>query len=259
MGFVRTPQELERIDAMLKAVEFVGCETLSVDFLSDADAVARVLPPGLEPAAAPRVTAMAGRWRSNCVGDFAGGAIYVGARHGDVEGDYVLAMYMDSDPAIAFGRDVFGEPKKLATSGLFRQGALATGYVERGGVRLIELEVEMGTAGEPRVVVNRAFNVKASLAPDRVGLLEDAVITCSELSSSVGVERRGAARLMLRATAHDPLDELPVLDVLGGRYVESDKRATCRAIGTIRAADFLPYAYGRMDNWLALVTGRSAG
>ena len=258
MGFVRTPEELERLDAMLGAVEFVGCETLSVDFLAEPHAVAHVLPPGLEPADLPRVTAMAGRWRSNCVGDFAGGAIYVAARHAGVDGDYVLAMYMDSDPAIAFGRDVFGEPKKLATAGLFRQGRWASAYVERGGMRLIELEVELDTAAEPRVVVNRAFNVKAMLAPDRVGLLHDAVVTCSEFSSSVCVERRGPARLALRGTRHDPLDELPVTQVLGGRYVESDKRATCRAVGRIAADEFLPYAYGRMDDWSGLVTGRPA-
>ena len=168
-------------------------------------------------------------------------------------------MYMDSDPAIAFGRDVFGEPKKLATGALWRQGRFANGHVERGGVRLIELEVALESAGEPRVVVNRAFNVKAMLAPDRVGLMGDAVITCSEFSSTVTVERRGPARLTLRGTVHDPLDTLPVVSVLGGRYMESDKRATCRAVGRIAAADFLPHAYGRMDDWTALVTGRPAG
>ncbi len=57
---------------------------------------------------------MIGRWQSNCVGDYCGGAIYVAARHEGVEGDYVLAMYMDADPAIIFGRDLFGEPKKQA-------------------------------------------------------------------------------------------------------------------------------------------------
>jgi acetoacetate decarboxylase len=258
-GFVRTPTELERLDATVQAVEFVGCETLSVDFLSEPQAVAHVLPPGLEPAETPRITVMTGRWRSNCVGDFAGGALYVAARHEGVEGDYVLAMYMDSDPAIAFGRDVFGEPKKLAASALWRQGRFASGHVERGGARLMELEVELEATGEPRVAVNRAFNVKAMLAPDRVGLVGDAVITCSEFASSISVERRGPARLTLRGTAHDPLDTLPVVSVLGGRYVESDKRATCRAVGRIAGDDFLPYAYGRMDDWTALVTGRPAG
>ena len=57
---------------------------------------------------------MIGRWQSNCVGDYCGGALYVAARHEGVEGDYVLAMYMDADPAIVFGRDLFGEPKKRA-------------------------------------------------------------------------------------------------------------------------------------------------
>jgi acetoacetate decarboxylase len=255
---VRTQDELEQIDRILEQVEFVGCETLSADFLTDPEAVAHVLPPGLVPAAAPRVTAMTGRWRSNCVGDFAGGAIYVAARHDGVDGDYVLAMYMDSEPAIAFGRDVFGEPKKLATSGLFRQGAAVSGYVERLGTRIIEIEAQLGSSAEPRVITNRAFNVKATLAPDRAALMGDAVITCSEFTSSVTVERTGTAELMLRATDHDPLHELPVRELLGARYMESDKRASCRAVGLIPAEAFVPYAYGRVDDWLALATGRLA-
>jgi hypothetical protein len=43
------------------------------------------------------VTARVGRWRSNCVADFAGGAIYVAARHKNIEAAYVLAMFMDTD------------------------------------------------------------------------------------------------------------------------------------------------------------------
>jgi hypothetical protein len=38
--------------------------------------------------------------------------------------------------------------------------------------------------------------------------------------------------------------------------MESDKRATCRAVGTIAADAFAPYAYGRLDDWAALATGR---
>ena len=63
---------------------------------------------------------MVGRWQSNCVGDFFGGAIYVAARHDGIDGDYVLAMYMDGDSPTIYGRDLFGEPKKLpATSNVY--------------------------------------------------------------------------------------------------------------------------------------------
>jgi Acetoacetate decarboxylase (ADC) len=70
---------------------------LSIDFLTAPEIVRVILPPGLESAAEPLITAMVGRCRSNCVADFTGGAIYVAARHGDIGAPYVLAMFMDTD------------------------------------------------------------------------------------------------------------------------------------------------------------------
>src|ERR1051325_10620539 len=107
MGFVKTAEEIARIEHALSHPRFVNGEMLSVEFLSDPDFVAAVLPPPLEPAGTPAVNAMVGRWQSNCVADFFGGAIYVAARHEGIEGRYVLAMYMDNDVPTIYGRDLF--------------------------------------------------------------------------------------------------------------------------------------------------------
>ncbi len=57
-----------------------------------------------------------------------------------------------------------------------------------------------------------------------------------------------------------PLDEIPILEVIGAGYVEGDLSTRCRAAGRIPAAEFVPYAYGRMDDWSLLDTsgGRTA-
>jgi acetoacetate decarboxylase len=143
MGFVKTPEEVARIEKVASRPRFVGSEMLTIDFLTTPEFVASVLPPGLESASEPLVTAMVGRWRSNCVGDYAGGAVYLMARHKTTEAPYVLAMYMDADHAIMFGRDFFGEPKKRATSDLRRNGQSIHGYLDRCGVRLIEIRAEL--------------------------------------------------------------------------------------------------------------------
>src|SRR6266567_3919042 len=145
MGFVKTAEEIGRIEDALSHPRFVNGEMLSVDFLSDPDVVAAVLPPPLRPADEPLLTAMVGRWQSNCVGDFAGGAIYVAARHEGIEGRYVLAMWMDGDVPTIYGRDLFGEPKKLAESRLHRRGEEYSAWLQRGGVRLLELRAELHT------------------------------------------------------------------------------------------------------------------
>ena len=68
MGFVKTPDEVARIRAVLRQPRFVASEMLMVEYLTRPQAIAAVLPPGFEPVSEPTVTAMVGRWRSNCVG-----------------------------------------------------------------------------------------------------------------------------------------------------------------------------------------------
>jgi acetoacetate decarboxylase len=257
MGFVKTPDEIARIEHALSNPRFVNGEMLTVDFLADPAFVAEVLPPPLEPADEPRLTAMVGRWQSNCVGDFCGGAIYVAARHEGVEGNYVLAMYMDSDAATIYGRDLFGEPKKIARSALYRHGDHFTGWVERGGVRLIELRCDLprdlgASEGEG---VN--FNFKARPAADGIGLEEDAILTLATFQTTLRVAREGTGTLALAGNVHDPLHEIPVESIVRGAFVECDLIAECRAVATVPAERFIPYHHGRHDDWSALDTERA--
>jgi acetoacetate decarboxylase len=259
MGFVKTPEEIAEIQATLRRPLFTSAEMLSVEFLTRPEIVEAILPPPLEPADEPRVTAMVGRWQSNCVGDFNGGAIYVSSRYGDIEGDYVLAMYMNSDQAIIFGRDLFGEPKKQSVNSLHRSGNRMSGWVERGGVRLIELDADLGDDLGPAEGRGSNFNFKAQPAADGSGLEDDAVLTLADFSLSLTTNREGVGSVRLRGTVHDPLDEIQIVDVKRATYVEGTLDSSCRALTRVPAEDFLPYAYGRLDYWPALDTVIQAG
>jgi acetoacetate decarboxylase len=256
MGFVKTPEEIAAIRAVLTNVEFVGGEVLAVDFLSEPEVIAELLPPPLSPGRRPRVRVSVGRWRSNCVGDFVSATVLVSALHGETRGDYVLAMYMDGDAPLIFGREVFGEPKKLARMGLFKQGGELAGTVERGGTTIMRLTGEVGDDEGPLEGGAVSFNYQVPWAADGSGLAADATLTEATFATQVRVLRRGTATVELAGTPHDPLDELPVAEVLGAMYTEADMAVRCRAAATVPAADFTPYAYGRGYDWAALRTGR---
>jgi acetoacetate decarboxylase len=256
MGLVRTPEEIAAIQATLSKPVFPSAEMLSVDFLTDPEVVRHILPPPLEPAAEPLVTAMVGRWQSNCVADYNGGAIYVSATYDGIEATYVLAMYMSTDQAIVFGRDLFGEPKKQSTSGLNRAGSRMTGWIDRG-VRLIEIEADLPTDNGPLETSGANFNFKAQPASDGVGLEADAVLTLAEFDMSLTKTLTGTGTVRLGGTIHDPLDEIPVVEVRQAGYIEGTLAARCRSIAHVPADEFLPYAHGRLDYWPALDT--SAG
>jgi acetoacetate decarboxylase len=257
MGFVKTPEEIARIEHALSHPRFVNGEMLAVDFLSDPDVVASVLPPPLQAAEEPLLSAMVGRWQSNCVGDFYGGAIYVAARHDGIEGRYVLAMWMDGDVPTIYGRDLFGEPKKLAESRLHRRGDEYSAWLERGGVRLLELHAQLPTDLGPSEGEGVNFNFKARPAANGIGLEEDAILTRATFQTIIRKARTGSGTLSLRGTVHDPVDELPIVSIAGASYVECDLIGSCRSVTTVPADVFLPYHHGRHDDWSALDTERS--
>jgi acetoacetate decarboxylase len=253
MGFVKTAEEIRAMQHAMSAPRFVNAEMLSVVFESDSGYLRSVLPPPLELTDAT-VRAMIGRWQSNCVGDFEGGALYVPARHDGVEGEYVLAMYMSTDAAIIFGRELFGEPKKQCTTRLHRGRSTVFGSIERYGVRLIELRAELDSELEPSTTTGVNFNIKAVPSCDGVGLEDDAVLTLAEFEVALSLHRSGSGTVRLASTAHDPLADIPVGDVREAMYHEGDLAANCRRVATIPADVFLPYAYGRVDDWSALNT-----
>ncbi|MEO1079774.1 MAG: acetoacetate decarboxylase family protein [Pseudomonadota bacterium] len=254
MGLVRSKEEIANIQQALNKPRFVNSEMLSVDFLTSASVMEHLLPPGLEATETPRVTAMVGRWQSNCVGDFNGGAIYLEARHGELVGDYVLAMYMDRDQPIIFGRELFGEPKKQAVSRLHKSGSRMNARIERYGTTLIELEVDLDADEGPSTGEGINFNYKALPATDGIGLEWDAALTCARFETIVRVHRTGLGIVRLGCGVHDPLDEIPIAEVLQGRYVEGDLLASAKTLAYVPGADFLPYALGRTDDWSALDT-----
>ena len=254
MPLVRTPAEIAEIAAVLRRPRFLNARMLQIEFATRPEIVRRVLPPGLEPLADPAVTAMVGRWQSNCVGDFTGGAVFVSCRHGDLVGAYTLAMLMDGEPTTIFGREMFGEPKKLAQASLDGTGSRLLGWVERNGVRLIEIDADLTHERDETSARAARFNVKAVLSPDGVGLVDDPILTVNESEATVRVYREGVGRLSLGGTVHDPLDEPRGRRGPAASYVEGDVEVSSRVVGRIPADAFLPYAYGRLDYWPALAS-----
>jgi acetoacetate decarboxylase len=258
MGFVKSPSEINRIEAVLEAPRFVGAQTLSVQFETDEEVLASLLPPPLQPTGTPRVSVTVGRWQSNCVGDYRGGSVKLAATHDGVDGDYVLAMYMNGQRAVIFGREVLGEPKKLAESDLLRRGDALRGWIDRFGQRLIEARGEMEEDLGPAEVERFNYNFKARSAATGGGLEEDAILTRVRSRARVEVCLRGRGAIALAGSHHDPLDEIPVRSVLGATYVESDSSASCEIVARVPAADFAPYHHGRNDDWSLLDTTSNA-
>ena len=98
--FVKSPEEIARLQAILAAPSFFDIRTLALSIETDPAVVRELLPPPLEPGDSPRVTLSVSDIReSNCVGPFRGASVNIACRYGGEEGLYCLAMPMSTGGA----------------------------------------------------------------------------------------------------------------------------------------------------------------
>jgi acetoacetate decarboxylase len=254
-GFVRSAEEIEQIKDRLAENRFFDARRLSVRYLTEPSTVEQVLPPGLEPTDEPLAQVdVVEVGRSNCVGAFMGGGLYVQARHRDRVGNYCLAMPMSTDAAITWGRELFGEPKKRATVVLERDGDHVAGRISRRGTRIIEIDATMESTRELDPDPRTVFHYKHLPDATGDGLQFDPVLVGVTFESDLHRFETGSGSVTLATTEHDPLGEIGVETVVGASYSEADIYSSQETLTTVDPEAFLPYAFGTggVDDWLAL-------
>jgi acetoacetate decarboxylase len=256
VGYVKTAEELDGLARLLGAPAFLNGEALTVEFTTDPDVVRRLLPPPLVPAEEPTGMITIGAFQGNAIGDYAGGSLYLSARHGEVEGGYPVTLWMDSEAAVHYGREIFGEAKKFGRCRIYRGRERCVASVERGGAYMRLRAEDLGPEEGPTEAERTAFNYRSRTAADGAGLDAPAQLTHTVFSSRVRRQWIGKGRIELRGSANDPVEEIPIRSVGRAVFAELDTTARCRVAATVPPEDFLPYHYGRVDNWATLDTSR---
>jgi len=253
-NWIKNAEQIRKIEATLQAPIFADARWLAVQYLTRPEIVREVLPPPLEPAAEPLVTAGIGTLgRSNCVGAFDGGMLCVRARYKEVEGDYCLAMPMSTDVAIIFGRELYGEPKKQARVRLHSDGDVVRASVERMGIEYMSLEARLSeTLPIQGPTYADRFHFKFMHAADGRGLEFDPILVHAHFTQHVRVHRRGLGKVIFKPSHHDPLGEIEVVELRGATYFEGDIHAEARRLATVEAARFMPWAFQNIDDYSAL-------
>jgi acetoacetate decarboxylase len=139
-------------------------------------------------------------------------------------GQYAVYLYLDEADAIVAGREIYGFPKKGAQL-LFNEGnELVTAQVARAGAVLIEAAVSRSERIDPPPQEPAVpwFNLK--LIPS---VKQDAPPEVMQLTSTLveGETRElygGPAELKLASGPLDPLGDIPIVEIVQGRYVIDD-------------------------------------
>ncbi len=256
MRFVKTTDEVKGIQAIYARPHFMATRSLTVMFETTPEAVRALLPPPLEPTPEAVGSAWVGDiGNSNCVGPFMGAALYVRARYGDLVGDYCVTMPMSTTEAVTFGRELYGEPKKLAKIVFERQGEHVWGSAERNEIRYLSLRGRMEGGGPTGRHQASTFHFKYLPRPDGSGFDHPPVLVHVATEVSVQAAERGKGELVLRDSPHDPVADIPVTQVIGAVYTEGVSYTSGKVLCEVDPEAFLPYSFGKMDSMDAVVEG----
>jgi len=246
--FVKTPDEVASIQAIYSRPQFMATRSLTVMFETTPEAVRALLPPPLEPTPEAVGSAWVGEiGNSNCVGPFLGAALYIRARYRDIVGNYCLTMPMSTDTAVIFGRELYGEPKKLAKIIFEQQGEHVWGSAERYEIRYMSLRGRMEGPGPTGRHQMSTFHFKYLPRPDGAGFDHPPVLVHIDTEVSIQNSQSGKGELVFRDSPHDPVADIPVTQVMGATFTEGVSYTRGRVLCQVDPDAFLPYAFGKMD------------
>lgn len=205
---------------------FVNREFLIITYRTDRAALERVVPKPLEivdPVVKYEFIRMPD---STGFGDYTESGQVIPVRFEGEMGGYVHAMFLDDDPPIAGGRELWGFPKKLAYPTLRVERDTLLGTLDYGPARIAT--ASMGYKHKPAAsdVVKRAmaepgFLLKIIPHVDGTPRICE-LVEYELLDITLKGAWTGPAALNLVSHALAPLAELPVLEIVSGTHIIAD-------------------------------------
>lgn len=205
---------------------FVNREFFIITYRTDPDALRAVIPAPLE-FTAPLVKYEFIRMPdSTGFGDYTESGQVIPVSFQGQAGGYVHAMYLDCEPPIAGGRELWGFPKKLASPtltvekdalvGVLKVGSLPVAVATMGYKhRALSLEKTRESLATPNYLLKIIPHVDGSAR-----ICEIIRYFCEDITVNGAWE--GPAGLELFHHALAPVASLPVLEVISGVHILSD-------------------------------------
>jgi acetoacetate decarboxylase len=208
---------------------FRDVEVFTLAWRTSEAAVARLLPPPLEPTSD---VVLAHVYRMNDVdwlGAYGESNLSVGCSlpGANIAGSYSPYLFLSSDVGVAHGREVHGQPKKLGEPLVEIRGDLTVGLVRRNGIDVLTGTMPTKQRPDSLDSLTRHFDFALNInlkAVDHIdGRPAIRQLTARRLAD-VRVHEcwGGPCTVELRPNAQAPIHRLPVVDMLDGLYWRAD-------------------------------------
>ncbi len=244
----RTETQLRNREVEATSVD-VWATTLVATYLTDPEIIAAVLPPPIEPGAEPMVKVTVATVDIKGYPTFGAGSFSVRARHEGTEGFYALFMPMTTEQSVIGGRETFGEPKKLGSVELAREGDRVTGTVARMGTEIVAISGRVTRELDPTSTETRTdFYFKFLPSPDGKGFDSDpALVYCHRTEQTRKLEEV-TGDVVLRHSRFDPVADLPVRELLDITLAERSSIQKGEIHSTVPGEWIRPYVHQRYDD-----------
>lgn len=205
---------------------FVNREYMIVTYRTDRAALEKVVPKPLEIVDSIVKYEFIRMPDSTGFGDYTESGQVIPVRFAGEMGGYVHAMFLDDDPPIAGGRELWGFPKKLASPALRVEHDTLLGTLDYGPVR-----VATGSMGYKHRAMDDETVLRALREPSFllkiIPHVDGTPRICEIVRYYLGdIVLKGAwsgpAVLELHSHALAPLGNLPVLEVISGVHLIAD-------------------------------------
>ena len=249
MGFVKTKAELDRYYG-LGDRKFFGARMAGVMFNIPAEVAEPLLPPPLELPDMPGGLIFVAEYPETNMGPgYREAALFLRCEYQGEAGNTCLAMPITREGRMHNGRDVFGFPKKMADIHLERDGQRVYGWVERLGVRFLEIDVQLSASLPDLPPTGPTFLHKAMPRIDLTPGFDGPVLLARQKTEVVAKSLEiGTADLALRPSEADPWADLGQPDVVMAFYLVSDNTMKPgRIVGEVDPEAFLPHYFKMTD------------
>lgn len=216
---------------------FINREYLIITYETDPEAIREALPEPLEPDGSNTVLYEFIKMPdSSGFGSYTESGVVIPAKYKGESINFTAQMYLDIEPPISGGREIWGFPKKFGHPKLTVNQDTLTGVLEYAGI-----VVAVGTMGYKHENLTCDINnnyicdhsqivkkmsktqVNLKLIPDIDGSIAIAQLVAYNLSDIVVKGAwSGPARLQLNAHVNAPVADLPVRKILHGTHFLAD-------------------------------------
>jgi acetoacetate decarboxylase len=258
--FVKSLEELMQEAQQRAAAGPLQTESQSIliEYLSDPEAVKAVVPKPLVANDEGRVQASFGyavmRLGPNVEIPIGTWNFAVHVTYEGKPGTYVVGMAFDDEVTVVTGREIYGEPKKIAAIKFDVRGDSAAASVTRHGIPFAAFKGTLGAAVAPQEFIDNAYTFKFTMNPDGSGFDHDPQMLRLVWRHKELEARDVSGELVLTESAFDPVIDLPVKQLVAARWSRRMTSSSGENVCTIPPVDMFPFVGQRYDDMAAYAT-----